>query len=492
MPDVSVPNQFPAQEPGSARLAIVGEAPAVEETSWSVCSQGHGFGARHWQDRLLVDRAACPRCGSRTFEPRPTPFVGESGRLLDHLLEDAGLPRSHVFVGNVSQVPLGEEEKQLFRCSAGLAQLEKDLAAFQPTCVLVLGNLALAALMGEGHKITNWRGSIFAGRLGTWTGKCVAAMHPAAILREPSELALLRFDVKRAVQEASYDGLHLPRRTIITPTDLGELLGRLRALRARQPDEPLGYDIEGTVDTGITVFSLALTPTVVVSVPLKRLNFASVWSKEDESLILAELGALLADPDVTKVCHNAGYEAFVHRWLHGHSLVNVEDTMLAWHVLYPELLKDLSVVASVLTRQPYWGGPGDWTDDVSRDTYNAIDSATTLEAWAAMQPLLTPAHRDFYQHTRDLIEPCLEMSYEGMAFDRDARDRLVASIQQEVFAFQGELDELAGIKPPTFDDVAAKVAFARKLAECKTWADIVECSKPSFAKPYTPARIDKP
>lgn len=209
---VTVPNQFPTVEPGSARLAIVGEAPAVEETSWSVCSQGHGFGARHWQDRLLVDRAACPRCGSRTFEPRPTPFVGESGRLLDSLLSESGLPRSQVFVGNVSQSPLGEEEKQLFRCSAGLAQLEKDLAAFQPTCVLVMGNLALSALLGEGRKITDWRGSIFAGRLSAWSGKCVAALHPAAVLREPTQLALLRFDILRAVKEATNPALDLPVR----------------------------------------------------------------------------------------------------------------------------------------------------------------------------------------------------------------------------------------------------------------------------------------
>ncbi len=201
--DTVVPNQQPTSDPGAVRLAIIGEAPAVEEVSWQTCTSGHGFALQHWSNRQLVTRDRCVLCGTRTFEATPRPFSGESGRLLDSILADSGLPRSHVMVANCSRRPLHEGEKTLAHCGPGLARLAVDLEQFRPHAVLVLGNLALSAFCGEGKSVTNWRGSITQGRLERTMYKVVVALHPAAVLREPSQLALLRMDVKRAVDEAA-------------------------------------------------------------------------------------------------------------------------------------------------------------------------------------------------------------------------------------------------------------------------------------------------
>jgi uracil-DNA glycosylase family 4 len=408
--------------------------------------------------------------------------VGESGRLLDHLLEQAGLERARCFVGNCWQTPLREGEPY---SGEWLPHLNRDLEAFKPTCVLLLGGLALQAFLGDDNKITDWRGSIFPGHGGM---KCVAAMHPAAILRAPAQLALLRFDVNRAVKEAQVSGMDLPKRCIETPTDKNTLCARLWEIR--EMGAPVGYDIEGGVDVGVTVCALATAPDKALSIPFKRMNWASVWSKGDEADIMDCLGGLLEDCSVPKIMHNALYEMFVHRWLHGIRIAGVQDAMLGWHVLYPELLKDLSVVASVLTRQPYWGAPGKWGCDVDRDTYNAIDACVTLEAWASLNNLFTPTQKGYYEHTRDLLDPCLEMGFEGMRYDAEARDALMACIQREVFALQGELDELAGIKPPSFSEVADTVAFARHRAKCVNWPDIIQHAKPSYTKRHSPVSID--
>jgi uracil-DNA glycosylase family 4 len=480
---VIVPNQFPRVDPGAVRLAVVGEAPALEECSWCVCAQGHGFSREHWVNRLVVQRAACPKCGSGSFMPQPTPFVGESGRLLDHLLEQAGLERARCFVGNCSQHPLRDDEKDMSHCHGGLRELEHDLSVFKPSCVLLLGGLALNAFLSGGGKITDWRGSIFTGHGGL---KCVAAMHPAAILRAPAQLALLRFDVNRAVKEAQVSGMDPIRRCIETPTNKNTLCARLWEIR--EMGAPVGYDIEGTVKTGVTVCALATAPDRALSIPFKRMNWSSVWSKDDEADIMDCLGGLLEDQSVPKIMHNAFYEMFVHRWLHGIKIAGAQDAMLGWHVLYPELLKDLSVVASVLTRQPYWGAPGAWATDIDRDTYNAIDACVTLEAWHNLR--FSTEQKGYYEHSRDLLEPCLEMGFEGMRYDAVARDTLIASIQREVFALQGELDELAGIKPPSFGEVVETVAFARHRDKCQTWADIVQHAKPSYNKRHSPVSID--
>ncbi len=478
--DTIVRNQQPAEDPGSVRLAIIGESPGIEEVNRAVCASGHSFSLKHWQNRQLVERDRCSWCGSKEFESSPRPFVGESGRLLDDLLGDAGMTRAKVFVGNCSMRPLSEHEKDLDHCKGGLMRLALDLEVFKPTLVLCLGGLALSAFMGEGEKISNWRGSLFEGQLGNVRHKCMAAMHPASILREPSQLALLRLDVQRAVLEAESARLDLPRRCIETPTDKNDLIGRLWAIR--EVGQPLGYDIEGTVAAGVTVCSLALSPTHALSIPFKRMDWSDVWPEPAQAEIMATLKGLLEDRAIPKIMHNAAYECFVHRWLHGIVIAGIEDTMLAWHVLYPELLKDLSVVASVLTRQPYWGDAGAWTNDVERDTYNAIDSCVTLEAWLSLERMLTPAHRAFYKHTKALLAPCLEMSHEGMALDGEARDAMIATIQSEVFALQGELDELGELAHPTFDEVRHKIVPSNKRAKCSTWDDLLLWAKPSMRK----------
>ena len=487
-PDAVVPNQPPTADPGSVRLAVVGEAPAVEEVSWAICASGHGFATEHWQNRQLVQRDRCSYCGSQRFELCPTPFVGESGRLLNDLLRDAGLPRERCFVGNTSRRSLAEHEKKLEHCKGGIARLALDLEAFRPNVVLCLGNLSLSAFLGEGHAVSNWRGSLFEGTLAGASYKCCAAMHPAAILREPGQLCLLREDVKKAVAEAGTPTLDLPNRIVSAPPYAEGLYAWLWDLRKAR--KPLGYDIEGTVQTGITVCSFADDPLHAISIPFRRLDWSRVWNDADEALLLAAIGEVLTDPDVPKVAHNAMYEGFVHRWLYGHVLRNVEDTMLAWHVLFPELLKDLSVVSSVLVpKHQYWGSSDDWgvydrpATDADRDRYNVIDSMVTLECWQALQGQMSEAQRAYYRHQVALLEPCLEMSFCGLRYDSEKRDAMVAALEREVFTLNGELDSLAGIPLPTYADVRETVAMKVKWAKCADWPDLLLHARPLMKEP---------
>ncbi len=484
--DTIVRNQFPQCEPGAVRLAVVGESPAESEVSWRVCASGHGYAGRHWENRQLVTRDRCNFCGSQRWEERPTPFVGESGKLLDTLLKDAGLPRERCFVGNASQRPLSEGEKDLDHCKGGLARLWRDLEAFKPTLVLCLGGLSLSAFhpQGAAAKPSNWRGSLFDGELQGSPYRCVAAMHPAAILREPSQTCLLRFDVARAVQEATAPSPPLVR-TITAPNELEAVGLRLAAIRGRKA--PVGYDLEGDHKC-ITVCSFATSPTEALSIPLRNRAWAKLWSDADEARIMRAVGDVLEDPAVPKVCHNASFETFVHRWLYSHRLRSPEDSMIAWNCAYPELDKNLSVVASILTRQPYWGeagyvsrdNPMGWTDDADRDTYNAIDSCVCLEAWQRLMAEFTPEQLSYYKTQRDLLEPCGAMSFEGLAYDAKARDELVARLEREVYEAQGKLDALAGIQRPAFREVVEAVAFKKAWDKCADWNDVLLHSKPSY------------
>lgn len=483
---MTVPNQFPTDAPLNRRLAIIGEAPATEEVSWRQCIRGHGYAGRTWREGHLCDQSQCPECGSVGWSATPTPMVGPSGRLLNWLLAQAGLPRSRVFVGNVAQEPLTTDDLKPEAghpaVAAGLSALQSDLARFQPHCVLLLGNTALRAFHARGDaSVTNWRGSVFPTREGVSMMKafykCIATYHPAAVLRQPEWRPLLDFDLRRAVAESDDPALHLPERRVIWNATANEIVVRLIAIQ--QARQPVSHDIEGYAHSGVTDFSFATSPTQALWVPLRQLDGSPWWPPHDEETILAATRGVLEDAAVPKVMHNATYEGFVWKWAHGITLRGIAgDTMLKFHELYCELEKNLSTAASLLTRQPYWGEAGDAKTEEERAIYNCIDSMVTLEIDAAIDALpatdFTPAQRAHYEHRVRLLEPCLWQMLHGIPFDVAARSELLRQRAGEIDVLQGELDMLAGIAPPSFREVVEAVCHKRKWDKCVDWPDVEE------------------
>ena len=107
------------------------------------------------------------------------PFVGRAGKLLDELLEEAGLVRADVFITNVVKArPPGNRDPKPAEVAHHLPWLERQLALIAPRVVIPLGRHALAHF-APGHKVTDVHGALLlAGgrRLVPW-------LHPAAALR---------------------------------------------------------------------------------------------------------------------------------------------------------------------------------------------------------------------------------------------------------------------------------------------------------------------
>lgn len=142
----------PGAGPPDARLLIVGEQPGDEE-----------------------DLAG-------------KPFVGPAGRVLDGVLEEAGIDRESVFLTNavkhfkfklrgkrrIHQRPnVGEVES----CRWWL-DLERTIVA--PTVTLALGATAARAVLGQPVKVSEMRGTAIADGNG---GAVVVTIHPAYLLR---------------------------------------------------------------------------------------------------------------------------------------------------------------------------------------------------------------------------------------------------------------------------------------------------------------------
>src|ERR687886_1036449 len=94
------------------------------------------------------------------------PFVGPAGRLLDRMLQEAGIDRSRVYVTNAVKhfkwEPRGKRrlhktpaQREIEAC---LPWLEAEIAAIEPKVILCLGATAARSVMGGKVRVTELRG----------------------------------------------------------------------------------------------------------------------------------------------------------------------------------------------------------------------------------------------------------------------------------------------------------------------------------------------
>jgi uracil-DNA glycosylase family 4 len=125
------------------------------------------------------------------------PFVGGAGKLLDRLLEEAGLERADVFITNVVKArPPGNRDPKADEVAHHLPWLEAQLDVIRPKLLVPLGRHALARFAPD-VKITATHGQVI-----ERDGRTLFPMfHPAAALRNPRLRETLHEDA-RALRDA--------------------------------------------------------------------------------------------------------------------------------------------------------------------------------------------------------------------------------------------------------------------------------------------------
>src|ERR687893_2825739 len=118
------------------------------------------------------------------------PFVGPAGALLDKALEDAGIPRSDVYVTNAVKhfkwEPRGKrrihKKPRASEIKACRPWLQAELRAVKPVILVCLGATAAQSVLGAQFKLTQHRGTMQTSRM---AGQVLATIHPSAVLRAP-------------------------------------------------------------------------------------------------------------------------------------------------------------------------------------------------------------------------------------------------------------------------------------------------------------------
>ncbi len=128
------------------------------------------------------------------------PFVGQSGKLLDRLLQQVGLTKKDVYITSlVFYRPPGNRTPTLKEFLAFDEFIDKQIAVVDPKVIVSLGRFSLQKFI-PGVKISQLHGQI---QDINWRGKKIKLLplyHPAAALRSPLVMELLKADFKKIKQ----------------------------------------------------------------------------------------------------------------------------------------------------------------------------------------------------------------------------------------------------------------------------------------------------
>lgn len=131
------------------------------------------------------------------------PFVGRAGKLLTELLSEIGLSRDEVYIANVLKCrpPRNRDPKpdEIKACSP---YLDKQIKIIQPRLLVALGRFAAFFLLNRSVTLSRSRLIVYGTRYGS---KLIVTYHPAAVLRDPRKMDLVREDfklIKKTLEEA--------------------------------------------------------------------------------------------------------------------------------------------------------------------------------------------------------------------------------------------------------------------------------------------------
>ena len=122
------------------------------------------------------------------------PFVGAAGKLLNELLQSAGLARSEIYIANVIKCrPPGNRDPELDEVETCKPFLLQQIQLIKPKVVCTLGNWATQTLLEKKVGITKVRGKAI--RLKDFV--VFPLVHPAAALHQGGLLEPLREDFQK-------------------------------------------------------------------------------------------------------------------------------------------------------------------------------------------------------------------------------------------------------------------------------------------------------
>lgn len=126
------------------------------------------------------------------------PFVGKAGKLLDMAFQALDIKREEIYIANVVKCrPPGNRNPEADEIQACIGYLKEQIEQIQPQIIVLLGSVALKAILGNQYGITSSRGKWFEQDNILY----MPTFHPAALLRDESKKIYLYQDLKEVLNK---------------------------------------------------------------------------------------------------------------------------------------------------------------------------------------------------------------------------------------------------------------------------------------------------
>lgn len=372
-------------------------------------------------------------------------FSAESGKYLTSILSNLSLPKHKLFLGTIStKRTFFPQSVNSHAVQDGLQQLNADLAAYRPHCILLMGDLA-AKIAKYDHSVYNGRGSIF------WSpyfrAKCLVTLCPTFVMRNFAYHLPFRTDIARAKEQSLNPELSLPKRRLETWPTFDRCKTLLEKTLREKPR--IAFDLEGWPnDVGVTCYSIATSPKDIFIVPFRNMDNSPFWTLDQEVKIWQLTAQILSDPDIKKIAHNSLYELFVFAFRHKILIRGLDDdTMYKMWELFCEFPKDLGFVNSMFTDEPYYKFERKIQDLNTHHEYCCKDSAVTYEADDRMtQALSNPTSLKHYQFNIRVQKPYLFMTLRGCKINTELLAEKKLQCWERIRQQQHIVNEMSGSK----------------------------------------------
>jgi len=344
----------PGKGPKPAAIALVGEAPGVNEVLYK------------------------------------TPFVGSAGDELNRILSDSGIQRKDCYATNVFKLrPLDNDISNFFTTRADpaacldlppyrkgssllylhsqyrpmVADLLPELVGVEARVVVALGATALWGLLGY-SKISSYVGTVHSPILAR-PFFVIPTYHPAAVLRNWSFRTTVLANLTKVHECLTQDPDRLARRSSYSPgadfrIKINPTLDEIRIFASNFGAKPdlypaVAVDVE-TMHGQIRTISFTTSPKQAFVIPFWEPPAGSYWpTLEGELQAWAHVRSILSHTDRTYIFHNGDYDIQYLWRVHGIPVLGaIEDTMHAHHAMEHELPKSLGELAATYLKLPEW------------------------------------------------------------------------------------------------------------------------------------------
>jgi len=394
------------------------------------------------------------------------PFVGPVGQEFDSRLRSAGIVRQHCYITNVIKELLPHNSytsfidfgRKGYPRTAKYVEYENSLKAelkeMEANVIVPVGKLACFALTGRAE-ITKLRGSILEGLDGR---KTIPILHPGSVRERQTvrgampggnflNIYPITRDLKRIREESNSPSINLPNRHILIDSTFIETMECLAHCKTKSV---LTIDIE-VLGEELTRMGVAWADDEAISIAFSR-GGNDLFLPEEELEIWRAVAVLLEDERIVKRGQNIVFDCSFLLWKYNIRTHNVDDTMIAQGLLYPDLPKGLDWIASWFTREPYYKDEGKkWNKiggtEESFSIYNGKDCCVTHEAFPKiMSDLDELGNTETYKRQVRMVEPAVYMQNRGIKIDVEGLRGASAVAEEKIGVLKEELWSMCGFE----------------------------------------------